>query len=212
LTEPPVLPDDGGVLLHICCGPCAVSPVEELRAGGFDVTGFWYNPNIHPLREYRERLDSCRKMASLTGLPMLEEDRYGLQPFLEATFPGHQGRPQRCSICYRMRLRRAARAAREAGIPLYTTSLLVSPYQDRRAIIEIGSDEGRREGVVFLAHDFRQGFREGRQKSRTMGLYQQSYCGCIFSEAERVVGGPRAGSSSGALEQGREPRTSGETG
>lgn len=202
----------GRILLHICCGPCAVRPIEELRAAGFQVTGFWYNPNIHPLGEYRRRLDSCRKMAGLTGLPLLVEDRYGLEPFLEAVFPGSRERPQRCMVCYRLRLRRAASAARVEGIPAFTTSLLVSPYQDHLAITEIGIEEARREGVAFLARDFRQGFRLGRQKSRAMGLYQQSYCGCIFSEGERAMRAAGAGSGAGAPGPRRKGRASGESG
>jgi len=189
------LPDPGTaaaraerVLLHICCGPCAVFPVEALRQEGFSVEGFWYNPNIHPLAEYRQRLESCRRMALLMRLSLHEDDVYGLQSYLEATFPSHTRRPERCAICYRLRLGRAAEAARESGLPYYTTTLLVSPYQNSELLATIGVEEGRRHGVEFLSRDFKQGFRAGRQKSREMGLYHQRYCGCIFSEAESQAG------------------------
>lgn len=175
----------GRVLLHVCCGPCAVFPVEALRGEGFEVYGFWHNPNIHPLREYLQRRDSCRNMAAQMEVPLTEDGGYGLERFLEATFPGRAGPTERCAVCYRLRLGRTAEVAREAGFACYTTTLLVSPYQQGDLVAAIGEQEGRAHGVRFLYRDFRQGFREGRQKSREMGLYQQQYCGCIFSEAER---------------------------
>lgn len=175
----------GRVLLHVCCGPCAVFPVQALRAEGFEVHGFWYNPNIHPLLEYIQRRDSARRMAAIAGLSLIEEDEYGLERFLGATFPDRVGRGERCSICYRMRLGRTAEAASEGGFERFTTTLLVSPYQDHKLLVAVGEQEAAAHGVQFLVQDFRQGFAAGRQKSREMGLYQQQYCGCVFSEGER---------------------------
>lgn len=172
------------LLLHICCAPCAIYPVEALRKRDVKVRGFFYNPNIHPFTEYKRRLDALREYASRESLDLCVEDSYDLEGFLRRVLE----RPEfgeRCAICYEMRLRRAARYAREEGFDVYSTTLLSSPYQFHDLVKELGRTIGEEEGVEFLYQDFREGFREGQKRAKDLGIYRQPYCGCIFSERDR---------------------------
>ena len=170
------------VLLHVCCGPCAIYPAARLSEEGFAPTGFFYNPNIHPYQEYAKRLSSVREFASRTGLPLLVRDGYDLDAFLgRAAGKG----PGRCEHCYRMRLDAAAEAARREGFPLFSTSLLYSKYQKHDLIRGVAREMAWEHGIELYYEDFRTGWREGIVESKAMGLYRQQYCGCIYSEQER---------------------------
>ncbi|MCL2121035.1 MAG: epoxyqueuosine reductase QueH [Clostridiales bacterium] len=178
------------ILLHSCCGPCSLYPLEELRREGFSVYGYFANPNIHPYREFQARLQSYRNMADQEDLVVRIEESYGLAEFLEALRGMDAGvyqplSAERCRLCYRLRMRSAARACREAGLTQFTSSLLVSPYQDHAGIVEAGERAAGEYGLTFLYRDFRPGFRRGQAKAKEMGLYLQGYCGCVFSEYER---------------------------
>ncbi len=175
------------VLLHICCGPCAVWPVQWLKEQGFLVEGFWYNPNIHPWREYQARLDSCRYLAQSLDIRLHERPTGGIRSFLGEVRPEESLRPYRCLKCYRLRLTATAAKARELGIDAITTTLLVSPYQDHDAICEIGRLVAHEYGLSLIDADWRSGFRGARSISRKMGLYHQKYCGCVYSEEERFA-------------------------
>lgn len=185
--------DDGGLLLHSCCGPCTLYPLEELRGEGFRLSGFFYNPNIHPYRELASRLASYQRIAEEEGLETVIEGGYGLAPFLTAIndFGESAYQPkseERCGVCYRLRLEKTALACREAGIKIFTTTLLVSPYQNHELIKAMGERVAAEYGLTFLYRDFRPGFRHGMAKAKERGLYRQGYCGCIFSEYERYGG------------------------
>ena len=120
----------GGImktLLHICCAPCANQPIEVLRTDGFEVTGFWYNPNIHPFTEYRARRNCLREYAQNIELPVIERNDYGLRPFVREVASDIAGR---CVKCYEMRLFETARQAAEGGFDSFTSSLFISPYQN----------------------------------------------------------------------------------
>jgi epoxyqueuosine reductase len=171
------------VLLHVCCGPCAAGVLPLLRAEGLAPRGFFANPNIHPSGEWIERLHAAEQYAGVEHLPLDVEPTYGVRRFV--TEIGPLDRPERCERCFAMRMELAAEQALRTGIARFTTTLLVSPYQDRELLCEVGERVGRRLGVEFLALDFRSGFREGQQRARGLGLYRQSYCGCVFSEEER---------------------------
>ncbi len=168
-------------------------PLRALREEGRSVTGFWYNPNIHPAQEYWRRLESCRKFAEHTGLELIESGGYGLREFFARVYPNDkEGSPgARCLICYRWRLEATALAARERGFGSFSTTLLVSPYQQHEAIAEVGREIGAAHGLEFYYADWRPGFRRARNESREMGLYHQVYCGCILSEADRFAGAPQ---------------------
>lgn len=172
------------ILLHACCAPCANQCVDTLRAEGNDVTLLWLNPNIHPYTEYRARRDALRTYAQLREVPLVEAGTYGLRPFLAAVMDDVDGR---CVECYRMRLDEAAAMAAEGGYDGFTTSLLISPYQQHDLIRQVGEEAAARHGVAFVYRDFRPYFRAGQQVARELGLYMQKYCGCIFSEEDRYV-------------------------
>jgi len=172
------------ILLHICCGPCALYPLRTLRAAGHEVTGFFFNPNIHPYQEYSRRLEAVGVMAHKEALPLIIYDDYDLEGFLANVAPAPE---RRCSYCYASRLRAAAEAAVEHGFEAFSASLLYSRYQRHDEIRELGEQLGRKHGVTFYYEDFRPGWQEGIRLSKELGLYRQQYCGCIYSEKERYL-------------------------
>ena len=169
-------------LLHICCAPCANQCVEVLRGDGVEVTGFWYNPNIHPFTEYRARRNCLREYAKYIELPLLELDRYALRPFIRVVA---EDIGNRCVKCYELRLFEAARQAKEGGFDSFTSSLFISPYQNHELMKEVAQRAGAEYGVEFLYRDFRPYFKAGQETARQAGFYMQKYCGCVFSEEER---------------------------
>ena len=171
-------------LLHICCAPCANQPIEVLRGDGLKVTGFWYNPNIHPFTEYRARRNCVREYAAAIDLPVIERDDYGLRPFVREVAEDISGR---CVKCYEMRLFETARQAKEGGFDSFTSSLFISPYQNFDLMREVAERAAHEYGVEFLFRDFRPYFRDGQTFAREQGFYMQKYCGCVFSEEERYL-------------------------
>ena len=169
--------------MHMCCGPCAVYPYEKLSRE-HDITGLFYNPNIHPYTEYKKRMDTAQEFAERSGFRLITIDEYNLDEFLRnAAF--REG--QRCMMCYSERLTRAASVARNGNFDAFTTTLLVSPFQKHDLIRKLGEEAADKYGVRFLYEDFRTGFKEGTEKSKEMGLYRQPYCGCIYSERDRYA-------------------------
>ena len=171
-------------LLHVCCAPCANQCIDVLRADGQEVTGFWYNPNIHPFTEYRARRNCLREYAGIIELPLIERDDYGLRPFVRAVAADIEGR---CVKCYEMRLFETARQAKEGGFYAFTSSLFISPYQNHELMREMAERAALEYGVEFLYRDFRPYFRDGQTFAREHGFYMQKYCGCVFSEEERYL-------------------------
>jgi predicted adenine nucleotide alpha hydrolase (AANH) superfamily ATPase len=169
-----------------------VACIEELFAEGMRPELFWYNPNIHPWTEYQNRRDALIRFAASQNLELEMIDEYGLRPFIRGVYAAMDKGPEsgdaaRCDVCYRMRLEKAASHAAANGFDAFSTSLLISPYQRHEAIRRIGEEAAARYGVSFLYRDFRPRFREGQAKARSLGLYMQKYCGCIFSEEERYA-------------------------
>lgn len=174
--------DNKKILLHICCGPCSIYPLDYLEKAGLSIHGFFYNPNIHPYTEYLARRQALDEYAQSIGLNMIYDDRYMLEEFLRgAVFR----ETERCRHCYVMRLEQAARFARKGKFDYFTTTLLVSPYQKHELIRETGEAAGKKFGVPFYYVDFREGYRRGAARSRDLKMYRQQYCGCIYSEKER---------------------------
>lgn len=170
------------ILMHICCAPCSVYPIKKLREQGYDIHGFFFNPNIHPFKEYESRMNALKEFAGKIELPVEYHGGYGLKEYLRNVVNRED---DRCIYCYTVRLDRAAKEAKEKGFEAFTTSLLASPWQKHELIREMGEKAAKRYGVEFLYRDFRQGFREGQNEAREIGLYMQKYCGCIYSEEER---------------------------
>ena len=171
-------------LLHICCAPCANRPIEVLRGDNIEVTGFWYNPNIHPFTEYRERRNCLREYAGQIDLQLIEKNDYGLRPFVRAVAEDIE---KRCGKCYEMRFMETARQAKELGFDSFTSSLFISPYQNHELMREVAERAAKEYGVEFLYRDFRPYFKAGQEKARELGMYIQKYCGCVFSEQERYL-------------------------
>ncbi len=170
------------LLLHICCGPCATYPVTQLRAEGIEPLGYYYNPNIHPYREFKKRLTTLQDYAKAVELEVHYNRNYDFEEFLRSVAYHEQ---ERCQFCYKLRLEMAARAARELGCTHLTSTLLVSPYQKHNLIRKTGEGLAKKYGLAFYYADWRVGFRQGQELAREMDLYRQPYCGCIYSEAER---------------------------
>lgn len=170
------------LLLHICCAPCSVMCIEKLREENIDITGFWYNPNIHPYTEYKARRDCLSEYSKVINLDVIYMEEYGLRNFTKNVI---NNLDNRCTYCYTIRLDETAKYAKENGYDAFCTTLLISPYQNHQKIIEIGNKIADKYGIKFYYYDFRPYFREGQNKAREMSFYMQKYCGCIFSEEER---------------------------
>jgi len=176
---------DRRVLLHICCAPCATYVVRDLCRRGADVTGYWFNPNIHPFSEHEARRQSLASYAERIGLPMVWEEGYEMPSFL-SRIVGKERHGQRCQICYSLRLSRTAETAVARGLTHIATTLAISPYQDLEAIADVGQREAVAHGVAFHKDNWRRGFAESHRLAREAGLYRQHYCGCIYSEWEAL--------------------------
>jgi len=172
------------ILLHTCCGPCALFPLRQLRAAGHDVTGFFYNHNIHPYQEYVRRRDTAISMAEQELMPLIVRDDYDLEGFLANVAAEPE---KRCSYCYSSRLRGVAETAAKGGFEAFSASLLYSRYQKHDEIKALGEQIGSEYGVSFYYQDFRSGWQDGIRLSKELELYRQQYCGCIYSEKERYL-------------------------
>jgi predicted adenine nucleotide alpha hydrolase (AANH) superfamily ATPase len=172
------------ILLHTCCAPCSIYPVESLRKAGHEIRGYFYNPNIHPYMEFTKRLETFTEYAQKIGLPVILDDDYALEEFLRGVV-FREG--ERCRICYSLRLQKVAQIAKRGKFDAFSTTLLVSPFQKHDLIKEIATSIALATGVSFYYQDFRVGFKEGVLKSKEENMYRQQYCGCIFSEKERYA-------------------------
>ena len=171
------------LLMHTCCAPCSVYCIDSLRKEGIEPTLFWYNPNIHPYIEYKTRRDCLISYAKQVEAQLIIDEEYGLDEFCRNVVSDLKNR---CvNYCYRKRLTETVRYAAKHGYDAFTTTLLVSPYQKHDELKAVCEDLAKLSGVEFVYRDFREGFRDGQNKARELGLYMQKYCGCIFSEEER---------------------------
>ncbi len=178
------------LLLHICCAPDATIAPERLGKE-YDVTAYFYNPNIHPEEEYRRRLEEMKRLAGLLHLPLAWGD-YVPERWMERV-TGLEDEPEggrRCEACFEFRLHTVADFARRHGYDVFSSVLTVSPHKDADAINRIGSEIGRRAGIEFLALNLKKkgGFERSVALSRQYGVYRQNYCGCTFSRKERTHG------------------------
>jgi hypothetical protein len=171
------------VLVHICCAPCATYSVQRLREEGMLLTGHWFNPNVHPFEEHEKRRESLTRYADEIALPVLWEEGDEAASFWHA-IAGHERFRERCTFCYRLRLERTARLAAARGEDAFTSTLLISPYQDQAALRRIGEELGKAHGVPFYYENLRRGYAERTRLAIAHQLYLQHYCGCSLSEAE----------------------------
>lgn len=163
--------------------------MRQLASEGHQVTAYFFNPNVHPLIEFRRRLKAMKLLSERLGesepcfAAAVLEERYGLEAFLGEAYA--DGAPGRCERCYKMRLASTAKKARALGFDRFTTTLLISPDQQHELVRAVGQAAGESEGVEFHYADFRPCFGDSHAAAKKLMLYLQSYCGCIFSEYER---------------------------
>ena len=168
--------------MHVCCGPCTVYPLVCCSDEGVEVTGYFYNPNIHPYREFKRRIGSLVALAEEKKFSVDIDRDYGLTEYLRQVVYNEE---RRCSICYDMRLEQAVKRAVEQGMEAFTTTLLYSKYQNHALLKKKCSELAEACGIDFLYRDFREGWQQGIDESIALKFYRQPYCGCIYSEQER---------------------------
>lgn len=172
------------MVLHICCAPCSAYVLELLKEA-FELTLYFYDPNIHPKEEYDMRRDEMRRYATDFSIPFFEGP-YDVEKWFDMT-KGHKDSregSERCFICYDMRMREAARFAIENSFEYFGTVLSISPHKNSKKINEIGVLLSAEYGIKYLEADFkkRDGFKKSIDLSREHGLYRQNYCGCVYSK------------------------------
>lgn len=177
------------ILLHTCCGPCSIYPTMRLTAEGHDFSMLYFNPNIHPYKEFKRRLNTLREYASSKKYKLIVDKSYPLEECVRGML---EEPTVRCAYCYRVRMEVAALFAKENNFDAFSTTLLVSPYQKHDLIKEIAEAVSVKTGIPFYYEDYRVGYQEGVDISKTLEMYRQPYCGCVFSERDRYEKRPHA--------------------
>lgn len=180
ITDKPAA--DKKILVHMCCAPCSIYPVKILRAAGLSVMGFFYRHNIHPYTECLKRQEALDQYAEAADFRVIHQKDYDMKTFLQNVVFREA---DRCAYCYHDRLKSTALLAKRGNFDYFTSTLLYSRHQKHETIRAMGESLGKSVGVPFYYHDFREGWKEGIEASKQMGIYRQQYCGCIYSEAER---------------------------
>lgn len=174
------------LLLHSCCGPCSSAVIERL-CQHFQVTVYYYNPNIEPEAEYRHRLAEQERLLKLlpgdAQMLSCDYDHAAFAAFAEEMAQEPEG-GKRCLRCFELRLRKTAQTAAEQGYAYFTTTLSVSPHKNAEILNQIGQAAGEKYGVKYLMADFKKknGYLRSLQLSKEYGLYRQDYCGCLYSK------------------------------
>ena len=180
------------LLLHACCAPCSSAVLERL-ANAFQITIFYYNPNITEQEEYQKRITEIKKLIQLIHpkYPVtLLEGPYEPDHFLEMA-KGLENEPERgkrCYHCYELRLRETAKQAEALGYPLFCTTLTLSPHKNAKWLNEIGNQLDKEYDTTYLYSDFKKknGYKRSIELSKIYDLYRQDYCGCIYSKRDRM--------------------------
>lgn len=184
---------DKKILIHTCCAPCATYVFEVLKSDGAKITSFFYNPNIHGQAEYERRKKSIEKLSKKMKVKIYSP-KYDMREFFDALYAYEKGhhrriendRKRRCGVCFDFRLRKTAELAKKKGFDYFSTTLLISPYQDQSHIWHIGVEIGDETHVPFYFRDFRKGYLQSRHKAKRDKLYLQDYCGCSYSAVEKI--------------------------
>lgn len=170
------------LFLHACCGPCTIYPLTVMREEGIEVTSYYFNPNIHPFKEFRRRLNTLQDYASDIKMDLVVDKTYGLTEFVRQVAFNEQ---KRCTLCYTMRLEKTVSMAKKMGFDAFSTTLLYSKYQRHDQLISLCNGLSERHKISFYYQDFREGWQQGIDQSKELEMYRQPYCGCIYSEQER---------------------------
>lgn len=173
------------LLLHVCCAPCSTSVIEILQEE-FQISVFFYNPNIHPEAEYLIRLNEVRRYSGIQDTPLIESDYMPDDWFkaIKGTESATEKSGIRCEKCIRIRMDKMASIAEEKAFDFFTTTLSVSPHKNIKQIHEIGHNLESLYGVKYYAGDFKKkdGYKRSIEMSREFDLYRQNYCGCVYSK------------------------------
>ena len=172
------------ILLHVCCGTCALYPYFLLKQN-FDVTFFYYNPNIHPRKEYIKRLEIIKVISKKYSIPLVI-GKYEVKKWFRLT-ADLKNEPEggiRCAQCFDMRLDSTADMAKKLGFDLFCTTLTISPHKNYRIINSIGMELASVKGIGFYKADLKKkdGFKKTMELSKKLNLYRQNYCGCVYSK------------------------------
>lgn len=170
------------VLLHVCCGPCLTAFHDYFKQKNIKYSGFFYNPNIHPYAEFEKRMKTLKIFADERNIDVIYNPEFH-QVKWETDLKDFTQK-DRCEYCYRRRILKTAETAQKKGFTHFTTTLLISPYQDHELIKSIGYEAADKYNIELYYSDFRKMFREGQKKARETNLYRQKYCGCIYSYNE----------------------------
>jgi epoxyqueuosine reductase len=160
------------ILLHCCCGPCSMACIDFLRNQGFSIKPIFFNPNIEPIDENKRRLEGFLTVCNFKGLePIVISDDLYIQKTDD----------NRCGHCYSFRLDKVAQFANRNGFAQFTTTLLISPYQNHELLRQTGEKH-----KTFKYFDFRSFFRDSQNQAKELGIYRQKYCGCLISLEESI--------------------------
>ena len=171
------------ILVHTCCGPCATYVFQKLLKDGHRPMSFYYNPNIYPQREYNKRKEVAKEYLAELGVGWVEGE-YRPKDYLQAIGENTK-QPGRCLKCYQLRLSQTAQEAKKGEFEAFSTTLLISPYQDQVKLREVGTKLSQKYKVKFYEENFRVGYRKSRGIAGQRGMYQQKYCGCKYSLKEK---------------------------
>lgn len=180
----PIIENENTVLLHVCCAPCGAYSLEFLKNLGYNVTLYFYNPNIYPLEEYQKRLNELKDFADKNKIPLITE-KADFQHWAEITkgleFEPEKGK--RCFVCYKMRLQKTAQKAEKLGFAYFTTTLSISPHKSYEMICEISKELEKQYKTCYLDVNLKKkdGYKKSIELSKMYGFYRQNYCGCKFS-------------------------------
>jgi predicted adenine nucleotide alpha hydrolase (AANH) superfamily ATPase len=171
------------LLLHSCCGPCSTSVIEKLKEE-FDLAVFFYNPNIYPKEEYKNRLEAEVKFCNAIGIRLIEGE-YDHERWLSEVkgLENEKEGGARCEVCFKMRLEATAAKAKDLEFDYFAATLSVSPHKDYKLISKLGSELAMAHNIKFLDRDFKKenGYKRSIDLSKEHDLYRQNYCGCEFS-------------------------------
>jgi len=172
------------ILLHICCGVCGLETIKRLKPNFRKITLFFYNPNIHPTKEYQRRLDVVKKIAETEKLELIEGP-YEVQEWFSAV-RGLENEPEgsrRCEVCFKIRLEKSAETAKKSDCEILASTLTISPRKNAALINDIGRKAAGNLGIEFSAEDFKKkdGFKKTMEAAKKSGIYRQNYCGCVYS-------------------------------
>ncbi len=171
------------LLLHSCCGPCSTQVIDFLK-DDYNITIYYYNPNIDTDQEYQHRLGEQKRYCQIVGVPVIE-DGYHSSDFLDKVkgFENEKEGGARCPICFKLRLQKTAQKAKELGYNYFGTTLTVSPHKNAQIINAIGKSVGFENDIEFLEGNYKKqdGYKKSIEFSKKYNLYRQNYCGCKFS-------------------------------